>query len=173
MVPRVEASAIRLSAARPVDEDARLVMEWRNDPVTLAASFHGAPKTWPEFGAEFAGYFPDAPLVPQFGSCDAERIAFLRYRRCADPTATHGEVIDISINVAPMARGRGLGRAVIAAASAFALATHELVLAEIKPGNAASSRAFLAAGYSRITDGVHDVDGIPVPVERYVLRRVR
>ena len=43
-----EAARIRLDEARPVEDEARLVMAWRNDPVTLAASENqepGATKT--------------------------------------------------------------------------------------------------------------------------------
>ena len=61
--------------------------------------------------------------------------------------------------------------ALLVAASEAALATCDLILAEVRPGNAASSRAFLAAGYARIDDALHDVDGALVPVERYVLRK--
>lgn len=147
-------------------------MAWRNDPVTRAASFHTEPKTWPAFLAEFRGYFDDAPLVPVFGLRGRERLAFLRFRRCADPRpGASGSIVDISVNVAPAARGLGLGTAFIALATRAALDALPAVLAEIKPGNAASVRAFLTAGYQRIADGTHDVDGALVPVERYLCTR--
>jgi GNAT superfamily N-acetyltransferase len=73
--------------------------------------------------------------------------------------------------VAPEARGRGVGRALIEAATRHALVHRSIVLAEIRPGNAPSTRAFVAAGYRRIHDGMHEVDGDFVAVERYVARR--
>lgn len=151
-------------------------MTWRNDPATRAASFHTEPKTWPAFFTEYRAYFDDAPLAPVFGLRGGERLAFLRFRRCPHPSGgprpgEPGSLVDISVNVAPAARGLGLGTAFIALATRHALvALPELsaVLAEIKPGNAASVRAFLAAGYQRIADGVHEVNGALVPVERYL-----
>ena len=148
--------------------DARLVMEWRNDPVTLAASFHVEPKLWPAFFEEYRAYFDGAGPPPLFGVVLGERVAFLRFRPCADPEERGRKSCDISINVAPAARGRGFGRALIVAATSHALAHHALVLAEIKPGNAASTRAFLSAGYRPITPGTHDVGGTPVAVERLI-----
>lgn len=164
---------IDLVPAEQTDSDAKLVMQWRNDPMTRAASFHQDEKQWPAFGAEYRGYFAGAPLPPLFGVADGERVAFVRFRSCVDPEriAVDGAV-DISINVAPGARGRGVGRAVIATATAHALAQPgvTVVLAEIRPGNGASVRAFLGAGYRRVADGEHEVDGVAVAVERYVAR---
>jgi hypothetical protein len=54
--------------------------------------------------------------------------------------------VEVSVEVEPAARGRHLGRALAAAALALAPAG-EAVFAEVSPGNAASLRAFLAAGY--------------------------
>lgn len=56
---------------------------------------------------------------------------------------------EISLELAPAARGHGLGRAMIAAARALAPAD-EPVFAQVSPGNAQSLRAFLAAGFRPI-----------------------
>jgi GNAT superfamily N-acetyltransferase len=57
--------------------------------------------------------------------------------------------VEVSIEVEPETRTHGLGRAL--AASALALAPPgEAVFAQVSPGNAASLRAFLAAGYRPI-----------------------
>ena len=52
--------------------------------------------------------------------------------------------LEASVEVAPALRGRGLGRSLALAARAYA---EEPVWAQIAPGNAASVRAFLAAGF--------------------------
>lgn len=166
----IGAPPVTLRPARRTDDDALLCMRWRNDPATLAASLHTRPKVWPAFRDEYLGYF-DAPIAPQFGLAGGEPIAFLRFRRCGDPEAPAEDAVDISINVAPEARGLGLGRVLIAEASRLALVTERLVLAEIRPGNEASVKAFLRAGYRHVGAGVHEVDGVPIAVERYVLRR--
>jgi RimJ/RimL family protein N-acetyltransferase len=53
----------------------------------------------------------------------------------------------VSIEVDEDARGRGLGRELALAARALA---REPVFAQVSPGNSASLRAFLAAGYRPI-----------------------
>ena len=56
---------------------------------------------------------------------------------------------EISLELAPAARGHGLGRAMLAAARAL-LPPEEPLFAQVSPGNAQSLRAFLAAGYRPI-----------------------
>jgi GNAT superfamily N-acetyltransferase len=53
---------------------------------------------------------------------------------------------EVSIEIDPAHRGRGLGRTLAAAARHLATAARPL-WAQVAPGNAASVRAFLAAGY--------------------------
>jgi hypothetical protein len=82
-----------------------------------------------------------------------------RYRDDVDVYATDGGVltigrglagrVEVSVEVEPHARERRLGRALASAALAVAPAG-EPVFAQVSPGNAASLRAFLAAGYRPI-----------------------
>jgi GNAT superfamily N-acetyltransferase len=57
--------------------------------------------------------------------------------------------LEVAIEVEPEARGRGVGRRLAAAALGLA-APGERVFAQVTPGNTASLRAFLAAGYRPI-----------------------
>jgi GNAT superfamily N-acetyltransferase len=57
--------------------------------------------------------------------------------------------VEVSVEVEPGARARGLGRSLARAALVLAPAG-EPVFAQVSPGNAASLRAFLAAGYRPI-----------------------
>ena len=60
---------------------------------------------------------------------------------------------EVSVDVDPMARGRGLGTALAIAATA--LVPHgEPLFAQVSPGNVASVRAFLAAGYRPVCSEV-------------------
>lgn len=56
---------------------------------------------------------------------------------------------EVSVEVAPGARGKGLGRE-LAAAARHLIPGGAPVWAEVSPGNAASVRAFLAAGYTPV-----------------------
>jgi hypothetical protein len=56
---------------------------------------------------------------------------------------------ETAVEVEPVARGRGLGRRLVAAAAALVPAGQP-VFAQVSPGNAASLRAVLAAGYAPV-----------------------
>jgi GNAT superfamily N-acetyltransferase len=56
---------------------------------------------------------------------------------------------EISLELNPASRGRGLGRAMISSARAL-LPAEEPVFAQVSPGNALSLRAFLASGFRPI-----------------------
>jgi GNAT superfamily N-acetyltransferase len=79
-----------------------------------------------------------------------------RYRRDVRVWTTDGGVLvlgrglcgrwEVAVEVEPAARGRGLGRE-LARAAAHLVPADRAVWAQISPGNAASVRALLAAGY--------------------------
>ena len=67
MSDATDVAAITIEPCRPVEADARRVMEWRNDPVTQAMFFRRGKKSWPTFLHEFAdNYFRDSALPPVF-----------------------------------------------------------------------------------------------------------
>ena len=139
---------------RPTQGEALLVMTWRNDPSTLANSFHRAPKSWDNFWPEFRDTYcmgtPGCQSTPGpvFALIDGARVGFLRFRPAQPPHGESARCVDISINLAPEARGRGLGTAILKAATGYlGAAGIKTVLAEVRLENAASLRAFEAAGY--------------------------
>jgi len=139
---------IQLEEAALKEEDARLIMDWRNDEQSLRMSYHQEPKTWPEFWVEYdAEYFTDPHLPGLFAVFQGERVAFVRFQTYLEGPLT-GRTVSIGINVAPAQRGKGLGSRIIASATdwAFALGVRNVV-AEIKRNNEASIRAFQRAGY--------------------------
>lgn len=165
---------IRLVEARPNEIDARLVMEWRNDPVTLANSYDGRPKVWETFWPHYLrDYFTLPGLPALFAVKDGERIAQLRFR-LYEEIDLPGMSLDIGINLAPERRGQGLATPIIAAACNHAFAWGaDRIVAETKPDNAPSRRAFERAGFVYRDEIERNPwrELPPVAVVRYVLER--
>jgi ribosomal protein S18 acetylase RimI-like enzyme len=126
---------------------ARQILEWRNDPVTLSMFFHRTPKTVDEFWREYQrDYFVDPNLPPLFVLDGDRRVSFLRFKRIADPSGRC--CCDISINVAPTARGKRLGsRSLLVAAEFLRSRGVDEIVAEIRVENTASVRSFENAGF--------------------------
>ena len=175
-------SAVTLRPAS--SDDMARVFRWANDPATRAASFNSSEIPWADHQTWFADALQrdDRHLFiamlpqPQTDAADASstgsasstsvdmKIAAGLVRLQADPTRPG--LAEVGINVAPEARGHGVGRqALIALTSqARALGLAQL-LASIRPSNPASIRAFEAVGYRRVADG--EIDG--QPALRFVL----
>lgn len=144
---------LSLEICRPIEAHARLVIAWRNDPHTLEMFYHHEPKVWDKFYLEFRDdYFVDPNLPPMFVRQEGELVAFLRYQQAQHPAGENGRTVDVSINVAPDARGRGIGAAALRLGSNYlrSSAGVDCVVAEVRQENAGSCRAFAAAGYSEL-----------------------
>lgn len=140
---KIDPGSLHLRAA--VSSDAALVHGWANDPITRAASFARAEipladhLAW--FGRELARRDHHLYIAEQRG----EPFAFVRL----DETPEQVGVCTISINLAPQARGQGLGAATLDAATTTAGNLGFASLrAVIRPENEASRRAFVRAGYA-------------------------
>jgi N-acetylneuraminate synthase len=154
---------MNLEFVQPMEEHARLVMAWRNDPVTLSMSFHKTPKQWPAFYEEFQqNYFINDSLPPLFGVVDGERVGFLRFRLYE---GFGDSACDISIMIAPQHRGKGYGSALVVAGTAL---IHEkgwkTVVAEVLLQNVNSIRMFVRCGYQQVDEYYRMVSGLPHPI---------
>src|SRR5258707_1999075 len=103
--------SLSFEICEPLTEHARLIMDWRNDPVTLSMSYHREPKVWESFWLEYQSSYLGERPGPVFLVDKGERVGFLRFRSVPHPTGLLGKVVDISINLAPDRRGKGLGSA--------------------------------------------------------------
>ncbi len=132
-------------ALRPATmADARLLLTWANDPDVRAASFNSEPIgadahwIWLRDRLPAGGFY----VALEYGVFP---IGYARVERTGE----------LSVSVDATKRGRGLGRALIAAAAERA--TEELELAEVwarvKTENEASLVAFAAAGFVADGDG--------------------
>ncbi|MGB1007818.1 MAG: GNAT family N-acetyltransferase [Thalassobaculaceae bacterium] len=140
----------RLRPARLNDSAA--VFAWRNDPLTRSMSRASAPVTWDDHQRWFAAVIdiPSRRVVIAEGA--GARLAVVRFDRM-DGGDGAGTVWEVSINLNPAWRGRGLGGAVLrAACDGFQAPGASLSLhAEIRAENAASRRVFEAAGFGALT----------------------
>lgn len=128
--------------------DSPLLLAWRNDPVTRAASVSAGEVSAAEHEAWFARVL--ASQVHRLYLAErgkgSDPVGMVRFD--LDPDAAAAEV---SINLNPAFRGQGLGLPVLRAAiDAFDAATGGDVRldAVIRPSNTASIRLFIAAGFA-------------------------
>lgn len=134
------AGSLRLRAG--AEEDCEALWLWRNDPHVRAMAKSAAPIAWQEHARWFAAMLASGDSRLFVADVEGRPAAMVRFDRTDD-----GELV--SINVDPAARGRGIGKAALAAACARheAEAGAEALVAEIRPGNRASIRIFEAAGF--------------------------
>lgn len=171
----MDTDKIGFEYVRPNENDAALIMHWRNDPETLRMSIHSRPKMWDSFYKEFLkDYFCFPLLPPLFILMDGERSAFASFKPIEHPEHTNQRrCVEISINVAPGLRGQGLGTAALIALKKWIKQQgFDDIYAVIKPENIASQKAFLAAGYEPIGKGTRSLDETneTIEVNRYLVR---
>jgi sialic acid synthase SpsE/RimJ/RimL family protein N-acetyltransferase len=164
-------SEVQFECVRPIESHARLIMEWRNDPATLRMSFHTAPKEWKSFYQEFLQeYFVLPELPPLFILLKGERVAFLRFRPDRNLQYPHRKRCEISINVNPAKRGKGIASLVLQEVKSWiANQGFDEIYAEIKAENHISRKLFVAAGFKEIGQMHKKLEaGESVPIHAYV-----
>lgn len=146
---------------RPVrDDDARLLWDWVNDADVRASSFDSGPIGWETHVRWLADRLGD-PNAHLYLATHHDGRSLGQVRFDDDRTRS-----TISVSVAPSFRGGGWGGALVDAGvrRLFVDTAVDSVVAEIKPDNARSHSAFVAADFDRLED---TGDGIV----RYVRRR--
>jgi N-acetylneuraminate synthase len=162
-------SEVTLEPALPTEADARRAMAWRNDPHTRLMSFHREPRLWDDFWADYLRWMSEAP-GPVFAWSGGLRVGFLRFASMEPLQGAADRWVVISINIAPEARGRGMGLAcLVAAEPLLGRAGVSGVYAEVRTENTASMRMFEAAGYASLGEAVKHVDtGEAAAIVRYL-----
>jgi len=154
---------ISFELCRPIEEHARQVMDWQNDADAQVAPFHTAPKQWEQFWPEYCGdYFRDAECPsPVFGLVDGARAGFLRFVPTPHPLWLAGRTADISINLAPNFRGKGIGITLLGAAlDHLGKQGIDSVYTEVRNGNEASLKTFDAAGFTALDEIDRRIDDL-------------
>jgi len=117
---------------RACEADCRLVWEWANEPKARMASFSSDPIPWDDHKRWYEARLNDPDCFFYIASSrEGELLGQIRF----DLSVSEGVV---SVSVAPAARGKGHGAALIA-----------IIHAYIKPGNLASCRAFESADFTQ------------------------
>lgn len=147
---------------QPTVEQARLVMEWRNDPVTRQNSLHTAPKRWESFYPSYS--FPDLPSL--FVLKEGERVAYLAFEPVLhDPKR---KCCAISINVSPAHRGEHIGQTALLAIQPWLKKQgYDDLLAVIRVENEWSQHVFEKAGFKRLEQAAYYLEDSDETVQVY------
>ena len=139
------------------EEDADLLLAWANDPVTRAAGSHPSPIDPASHRRWLADHLASTASRLLVGLDDDRPIGQVRLD--ADDEGR----VEVGIAVAAETRGRGIGRALLAAGLAAGLADPDLAVevfvARIRPDNAASIALFMGAGFHAA--GTDEEAGVP------------
>lgn len=159
--------------AKKNESDARLVMNWRNDPDTRRFSFNSQPKKWEDFQKEYnETYFPKNSIPPHFGIIpeSGEKAVFLRSLTYCYKTDLQN-CFDISINVGPEFRGKGLGQKALRDFSKLIFNFGaKYIIAEIKIENITSQLAFLKAGFQEYDQIIKEKYDQEFSIKRFIKR---
>ncbi|MFN0075737.1 MAG: UDP-2,4-diacetamido-2,4,6-trideoxy-beta-L-altropyranose hydrolase [Prosthecobacter sp.] len=133
-----------LSLRRATLDDARLLLEWANDPVTRQASFNSEPIVWETHVAWLQRRLNDAQCAFYIAEAGTQAVGTVRFDR------REGGVAEISLSLAPSARGRGLGAKLIRLGTVTVLdeGLCQQVSGWVKADNRASISAFQRAGHT-------------------------
>jgi len=133
-------------------DDMKAVFDWANDPGTRKASFTSTEIPWETHVAWYSASLESGDRVLLIAERDGERLGLLRFDRHRDREGW--ERCSIGINIAPEQRGKGLGTTLLVQgvdeARKVGIGT---IIAEIRPDNVASVRAFEKAGYVFLEEG--------------------
>jgi UDP-2,4-diacetamido-2,4,6-trideoxy-beta-L-altropyranose hydrolase len=124
--------------------DARLLWEWRNDPVVRRHSFSSDEVRWDEHCAWLARKLASADHRLWILESGHGPVGQIRYERT-------DEWAEISFSVAAEFRGRGLGQRLLelSAPRACLELSAEALVAFVKADNVPSVRAFVQAGFTQ------------------------
>ncbi len=135
--------AVRDITLRPATlDDAKTLLEWRNDPDTRAMSLHTAEVTLEEHRAYMARVLEGEESRVYIAEDGASAVGTVRLDTLA------ASAMEVSLTVAPAMRRRGYAVALLKAAEREAKARGAVQLvAHLRASNAPSRKAFEAAGY--------------------------
>ena len=130
-----------ITLRRVEETDKESLWQWRNDRLTREMSIDRQEVPWADHCAWFERVQGDPNRHLLIGEFERNPIGTVRLD-CEDDAA------EINITIAPTARGKGFGLALLDAATQYAKTQHIACLkAVIRPSNRASQIIFERAGY--------------------------
>jgi RimJ/RimL family protein N-acetyltransferase len=133
-----------MRAATP--DDALDLLAWRNDPATRAMSRNAGVIAREAHLQWYEAALQDRAKLLLVGCVEGEAVGMARFDLLAPGRW------EVSINLDPAKRGRGLSRPLLAAALAeLETRRPEVVVAEIKPANAVSRHLFESLGFRHVS----------------------
>ena len=132
---------MEISLRRAEENDAHLLFQWRSDPVAARNSLHNNPLEW----TEHKTWFDESLKNPS-----REILIGMFYEDHPCGTIRFDELpaglgLEVSINVDPFLRGKGLGKRLLRAG--IERRSDKRLFATIRRENAASLIIFLASGF--------------------------
>lgn len=120
------------------------LLAWRNDPAAVAASLTGAGVDEAAHRAWFARVLADPGRILLIAEADGAKLGMVRFDRGADGWW------EVSINLDPAARGRGLAAAILRGGigAAFAGGDRPPLSARVRRDNPASWKIFERCGFA-------------------------
>lgn len=137
-----------LAVRRACLDDAMDILRWRNDPVARAMSRHNEPINESDHMAWYSGAVVDPNRLFLVGILDGMSIGIVRFDNLG------ASMTEVSITVAPEARGKGLGGELLRLALQYlhSVTPSVPVLAVARMDNNSSLRLFQAQGFIRDSD---------------------
>ena len=146
--------SITIIKVENTNEDGRLIMKWRNDPIMRSMSYNSELKEWTTFKTFFKEKYFANYVPPLFACLNERKIAFIGFVGNAKADVdTNDKICKICINISPEYRGKKLGKKIINKAIDFIKTYYPLVktiIAEIKPNNIPSIKLFESCNFKFI-----------------------
>ncbi len=150
VVRTMKTGSLNLRSANP--QDSKIIWRWHNDPEVKSVALASPDQSLDEFATEF-----QTRIESHNNHCwIVENTAGTAIGYACFDESQSESAPNISIIVDHSRRGRGVGTAIICQASEklFRQSNHLRIVAQIRPGNVASEKAFRAAGFTGIQPAI-------------------
>lgn len=114
-------------------------------------SFHQEPKIWEHFWNEFRDTYFNSILNPVFATLNDVKIGFLKFSQVPHPLGNPELTIEISINISPEYRCKGLGKKILRTCIKYIENKNiYTIYAEVLHNNLISQKLFTSTGFKSI-----------------------